>query len=332
MSLESSHEGAEQKSPKSATSAETGHSSVVRENNEGEQHLQEVAPASVPSDPDNLVALLLAWISIPDWRTSQTYLQTHSELLTEPAEQILATLISPQADRQVQERWLLHQQLLQAARQHGVKDAYELLLQQGDEADSASNDLEDLEDQLIAWLQTPDWDASQTYLQAHPHLLTERAEQVLEQLKHAQSEEDARSLIGYRQALLHQARTWEIAGVYAYIQLAEQAESIDDHEREVLLRQLEEWLATPDWEQEQSYLEQHPGLLTSAAKSLLARLWLMQQTHQNQVSIALGLQLLNVRAHPGSLPHIAGFPMRPHSTRQAWMHYTSIGQTERRKP
>src|SRR5213592_4095585 len=157
MSLESSHESAEQESPKSVTSAETGHSLFVRENSEGEQHLQEVAPASVPSDLDNLVALLLAWISTPDLPTSQTYLQTHAELLTEPAEQVLATLTSLQQDRQVQENLSLHQQLLQAARQQGVEGAYELLLQQGDEADNASNDLEELENQLIAWLQTPLW-------------------------------------------------------------------------------------------------------------------------------------------------------------------------------
>ncbi len=292
MSLEASHENAELESPTSATSAEIGHSSVVRENSEGEQHLQEIAPPLVPSDPDNLVALLLAWISIRDWRTSQTYLQTHSELLTEPAEQVLATLILPQVDRQIQERRSLHQQLLQAARQHGVEGAYESLLQHGDEANSTSNDLKELENQLNAWLQKSDWDASQTYLQAHPHLLTERAEQVLEQLKHAQPEEDVRSLISYRQALLHLARTWEIAGVYAYFKLAEQAKSIVDSERKVLLRQLNEWLATSEWEQAQAYLEEQPSLLTSAAESLLAEWWLMQQTHQKQIDISWCLQLL----------------------------------------
>lgn len=71
------------------------------------------------------------------------------------------------------------------AHQQGVERASETLLQQSDEPDRTLNDLEEMESQLIAWLQMPNWDASQTYLQEHQHLLTELAEQVLEQLKHA---------------------------------------------------------------------------------------------------------------------------------------------------
>jgi len=292
MSLESSRERKEQEQPKPTTAAETDRSPVVQGDSGGEQLPANITSRSVLPDFDDLVVLLQSWILTPDWPTSQTYLQAHPELLREAAEQVLATLAQHQPDPQVRERLTQYQLLLQIARQHGVESAYELLLQRGDEAESASNDLEELANQLIAWIQMPDWDASQTYLQAHPQLLTERAEQLLEQLKHAQSEEDGRSLVQHRLALLHQARTWEIAGVYAYFQLAEPAALIDDHQREVLLRPLEEWLTMHDRKQSQIYLEEHPSLLTKVAESLLAGLWLMSPAYQRQIIIAFHLQLL----------------------------------------
>src|SRR6266571_3221426 len=176
MSLESSHERTEQEQPRSTTSAETDHSPVVRGDNGGEQLLATVTPAPVPPDPDELVTLLLSWIRTPDWSTSQTYLQAHPELLTEAATQVLATLTQQQQDQEVHELLLLHQQLLQIAGQQGVEVAYQLLLHQEEKNDSAATEQEELQAQVIAWLQTPDWETSQTYLQSHPNLLTDAAE------------------------------------------------------------------------------------------------------------------------------------------------------------
>jgi hypothetical protein len=114
----------------------------------------------------------------------------------------------------------------ETTRQQGVKKAYGILMQQNDKADSTSNDLEEMESQLIAWLQMPNWDTSRTYLQEHPHLLTELAEQVLEQLKQVQPEEEMQELISESQMLLYEARTWGIDGTYTYFQLAEQATTL----------------------------------------------------------------------------------------------------------
>ncbi len=292
MGLESSQERPEQERPRSATPAETDHSPAVQGESGGEQLPANATSASVWPDSDELVALLLSWIGTPDWSTSQTYLQAHSELLTEAAEQVLVTLAQHQPDPQAHELLTQYQLVLQAARQQGVESAYELLLQRGDEAERASNDLKELENQLIAWFQAPDWAASQTYLQAHTHLLTERAEQVLEQLKHAQPEEEMQELISERQLLLHEARTWGIDGAYTYFQLAEQATILDEHEQETLLAQLNEWLDAPEWQQAQAYLEEHPDLLTGAAEYLLASWWLVQQTYREQVSVAWHLLIL----------------------------------------
>jgi len=126
MGLESSREHTEQGWPRSTIAAETGHSPAIQ-GDSGEQLPATITPAPVSPDPDELAALLLSWIRTPDWSTSQTYLQAHSELLTEAAAQVLETLTQDQRDQQDHELLTLHQQLLQIASQQGVEAAYRAL-------------------------------------------------------------------------------------------------------------------------------------------------------------------------------------------------------------
>jgi tetratricopeptide (TPR) repeat protein len=214
MSLESSYEHAGQEPPRSATSAETDRNPVIQGDSEGERLPADVTPASVPPDLDDLVDLLLAWIRTPDWSTSETYLQTHSELLTEAAAQVLATLTQRQPDQRVHEFLTLHQQLLQIAGQQGVEAAYQALLYQEEKNVSAATEQEELQAQVIAWLQTPDWETSQTYLQSHPQLLTDTAEQMMEALKRSQREQQAQAMINLHQALLQKARVEGVEAAY----------------------------------------------------------------------------------------------------------------------
>src|SRR5713226_7329930 len=214
MSLESSHERTEQEQPRSTTSAETDHSPVVQEDSGGEQLPANVTSTSVLPDSDDLVVLLLSWIRTPDWSTSQTYLQAHPELMEEAAAQVLATLTQHQRDLQVHELLMLHQQLLQIAGQQGVEAAYQALLHQEERNDSAATEQEELQAQVIAWLQTPDWKTSETYLQTHPNLLTNAAEHILEELKRAQEDEQAMAIISTHQILLQEARTGGIEATY----------------------------------------------------------------------------------------------------------------------
>src|SRR5205807_2611702 len=110
-------------------------------------------------DPDEIVALLQSWILAgPDWLASQTYLQAHSELLTEAAAQALAALIRHERDSHIQEVLILHQWLLQIASEKGVEAAYQPLLSAEEENASASTVREILQAQVIAWLQAPDWE------------------------------------------------------------------------------------------------------------------------------------------------------------------------------
>ncbi len=214
MSWDSSQERTEQEQPRSTTSAETDHSPAVQGASGGEQFPSNVTPAPVPPDADEFVALLLSWIRTPDWSTSQTYLQAHPELLTEAPAQVLATLIQHQSDQQIHELLMLHQQLLQIAGQQGVKAAYQALLYQKEKNDSAATEQEELQAHVIAWLLTPDWKTSQTYLQSHPQLLTNAAEQIMEAIKRSQREQQAQEMISLHQALLQEARVEGIEAAY----------------------------------------------------------------------------------------------------------------------
>src|SRR5258708_6134670 len=113
MGLESSQEPIEQEQPRLATSTDTDLSPVVQEDSEGEQLPSHIITAPTTPGFDKLVACLLSWIRTPDWLTSQTYLQAHSELLTETAEQVLGAFVQQERDQEVRELMLLHRQLLQ---------------------------------------------------------------------------------------------------------------------------------------------------------------------------------------------------------------------------
>src|SRR5260370_14530821 len=87
------------------------------------------------------------------------------------------------------------------AGQQGVEAAYESLLLS-----------EELQAQAITWLQTPDWQTSQTYLQNHHQLLTDAAEQAMEELKLTQREQLAHAIIDLHQDLLQKARLAHVLG------------------------------------------------------------------------------------------------------------------------
>src|SRR6266571_4475481 len=144
MSLESSPEPTRQESPRSAASAEISRSSVAQQESKGERPHANDAPAQVLPDRDSLVTLLVDWIRTPDWSSSQTYLQTHPELWTEEATQVLGLFMQRQPDQRGHELLRLHQLLLLATQQLGVEVAYHTLLSQ-------EGDLTNLETTLTAF-------------------------------------------------------------------------------------------------------------------------------------------------------------------------------------
>lgn len=84
---------------------------------------------------------------------------------------------------------------------------------------------EGLQPQVIAWLQTPDWETSQIYLQTHPRLLTDAAGCILELLKYAQREKQAQDLINIHQVLVVKARVEGTEATYEHF-LASQSDPL----------------------------------------------------------------------------------------------------------
>ncbi|MCE7946701.1 MAG: hypothetical protein DYG88_04650 [Chloroflexi bacterium CFX4] len=77
----------------------------------------------------------------------------------------------------------------------------------------ANDDTDRLQGLLIAWVQTPDWSASRTYLEAHQaDILTEQAEQAMEML--VQGNNNHPELVRHLE-LLRSARREGIAAAYA---------------------------------------------------------------------------------------------------------------------
>jgi hypothetical protein len=254
MSVEPSQERPERERTGAATAAEVDHGPDIQGGSREEPLAANGPPAPLPATPDELVALL-SWIRTPDWSTSQTYLEAHPELLTEAAAQVLATLAHQRPDQQVRELLLLHRQLLQGASQQGIEAAYQALVQPAEQNAGAATAAEDLQAQVMAWLQTPDWQTSQTYLQRHPQLLGAAADQVLEALKRSQGEGEAQAMLSLHQALLQEARAEGIEAAYGRVLVPEP---------ETPLR--EQDVAAPQ-------ALQDPATLNEAAMAALQRYW-----------------------------------------------------------
>jgi tetratricopeptide (TPR) repeat protein len=74
---------------------------------------------------------------------------------------------------------------------------------------------EELAECLIEWVQTPTWADSRAFLEAHPQLLSDEAEQVLDDLSTHQEDEGARRTLEEHLALLRQSRTEGVAAAFA---------------------------------------------------------------------------------------------------------------------
>src|SRR5712692_11650025 len=85
---------------------------------------------------------------------------------------------------------------------------------------------------LAAWIRTPDWSTSQTYLQAHPELLTEAAAQVLATLTQHQPDQQVHELLMLHQLLLQIAGQQGMEAAYQALLDAEEKNDSATSEQE----------------------------------------------------------------------------------------------------
>ncbi len=125
-----------------------------------------------------------------------------------------------------------------------------------------------LADRLIAWIQTPDWDASEEYLQAHAaELLADEAEAVLALLRQANPQAPA---IPQHQVLLHRCREIGIEAAYREFHAAMAA--AQQMAQDPAVQALAALLQVDSMEALEQALAQHPILLELPTLEQLAAL------------------------------------------------------------
>jgi hypothetical protein len=205
-----------------------------------------------------LANLIIAWIQTPDWSTSRTYLEEHQdELLTDAAEQALQLLIQANPGR---DELTQHLEILQRARRDGIAAAY--AQRESNQAEMAQ--LQQLANLIIAWIQTPDWSTSRTYLEEHQdELLTDAAEQALQLL--IQANPNVRQLPQHLE-ILQRARRDGISAAYAQIMASQAQPDL------ALVQALAAFLQAETDDAARAYLAAHPELLSDEAEQILAML------------------------------------------------------------
>ncbi|MBE7533681.1 MAG: tetratricopeptide repeat protein [Ardenticatenaceae bacterium] len=169
-----------------------------------------------------LLAAIQQFIQADTWMESYRFVQAHPELLADESLTLLETLVNgaQQAGDDNARRVIAeHLALLRRCREVGVTEAFaEKLETTVAQLEAASSQIvpeqaQALADSLIAWIQTPDWAASEAYLQQHAAtLLTNEAEAVLELLRRGNPDNTA---IPEHQTLLKRSREMGITAMYA---------------------------------------------------------------------------------------------------------------------
>jgi hypothetical protein len=151
---------------------------------------------------------LIDWIQTPGWHASEALLQEHAdELLTDAG---AATLQMLQEAKQGNAEIEFHINLLTACLEHGIVAAYTQLRQA-----MALNDMQALANRLVEWIQTPDWNASEAFLQEHAdELLTDAGATALQMLQEAN---EGHEEIKLHITLLGSCREQGLAAAYAQL-------------------------------------------------------------------------------------------------------------------
>ncbi|GEM_PF-4214903 len=234
---------------------------------------------------------LKLWYHTPSWYASRMWLMQHHREFPRNSIEIFA-----QASHQARTHGFemaahllrRHEQLLVEATQTGIDSAYRSII--GDEAftpPSPTQSGESLDedaighyfDLLLAWLETPDWGTSRQFLHAHPELLSDVAEAVLEQMYQLGTKD--RPVIEDHQVLLRAARLKGIDQAYmdrGKMQARGSGERRLTSAQQRLLTTLVEWIQTPDWNSSRSFLRAHTELLSHETETLLAALYAGQET------------------------------------------------------
>ena len=152
-----------------------------------------------------------------------------------------------------------------------------------DTPDAPLGEAKNIADQLVAWVQTPDWTKSQVYLEQHAgQLLTDEAEGVLLLLQESNPDNES---IPLHQTLLKRCREIGIEQAYEELNAAMTAA------QDPVLAAIQKLLQVKDAETFEQTIEEHPALRERPALEKLTAL--VEQAHDEEQP-EMALQLLSL--------------------------------------
>jgi tetratricopeptide (TPR) repeat protein len=165
---------------------------------------------SLSSDPEQLLETVMAFIQTDSWTESQHFLEQHSELLTDEADDLLGQMIVSQTDEFTIAYLEQHRVLLRRCREVGVEQAF---------AEESGNEIPEavrvLWESLQAFLSADNWTDSRHILEQHPELLDEEIASLLGLMIAAQDDQDARAYLEQHCALLRKCREVGVEQAFA---------------------------------------------------------------------------------------------------------------------
>lgn len=161
----------------------------------------------IHSGPEPILNTVLAWIdcAAQSWHKSKVFMQEHSNLLSDEAEQELASLTQGMNDTTLKDLFERHLAILRLARTEGIDAAFAEYISPDQQLQSD----DPLLNTLQTWIDQPTDDARDAYLQAHPELLSDEVLNVMTLLILQQENEHLRRKLERHRDILREVRSAE---------------------------------------------------------------------------------------------------------------------------
>ncbi|MEJ5315346.1 MAG: hypothetical protein WHS45_13375, partial [Anaerolinea sp.] len=199
-------------------------------------------------------------ITAETWSKTEEFINAHPELLSDEAEQILEQLVQSAQERNDENARNIfeeHLQILHRAREVGTEKAF---------AEMQTEEEDSLRSTILKMITAETWSKTEEFINAHPELLSDEAEQILEQLVQSAQErndENARNIFEEHLQILHRAREVGTEKAFAEMQTEE-----EDSLRSTILKMI----TAETWSKTEEFINAHPELLSDKAEQILEQL------------------------------------------------------------
>ncbi|WP_298010522.1 CpXC domain-containing protein, partial [uncultured Anaerolinea sp.] len=211
-------------------------------------------------EEDSLRSTILKMITAETWSETEEFIHAHPELLSDEVEQILEQLVQTAQERNDENARNIfeeHLQILHRAREVGTEKAF---------AEMQTEEEDSLRSTILKMITAETWTKTEEFINAHPELLSDEAEQILEQLVQSAQErndENARNIFEEHLQILHRAREVGTEKAFAEMQTEE-----EDSLHSTIMKMI----TAETWSKTEEFINAHPELLSDKAEQILEQL------------------------------------------------------------